>query len=187
MKQNSLLQRSNQLTSLVLLLAAACGLTPAAFGATDAEPCSTTPESRQLDYWLGNWAIGGPGASANATSRVYLALDKCMVIESWDGGRGHKGQNMFAYSADDKRWHGMFVDNEGRVHVFVDGNVASGTAEFSGPSKGSNGKEVLNRVRIIRLGPDKVEQVWDKSTDNGVTWSTAFSGQYSRKTQQSGN
>ena len=72
-------------------------------------------------------------AGPNATSRVYLALDGCIVLESWDGGRGHTGENMFGYSADDKSWHGMFADNQGRVHVFVHGQVASGSAEFSGP------------------------------------------------------
>lgn len=62
-----------------------------------------------------------------------------MVIESWDGGRGHRGENMFAYSADDKSWHGLFVDNEERVHVFSDGKASPGAAEFVGPSTGPDG------------------------------------------------
>jgi hypothetical protein len=183
MKQILVLQRSKHFTSLLLVAAVGVwiSLMPRAFGATDAGPCSTNSESRQLDYWLGDWTITGPGASASAASRVYLTLDKCMVVESWDGGRGHKGENIFAYSTDEKSWHGMFADNQGRVHVFVDGKVASGSAEFSGPSRAPNGETVLNRVRIVRIGLDKVEQVWEKSSDHGATWSTEFRGQYSRR------
>jgi hypothetical protein len=182
MRQNLVLRRSKQPSSLLLVAAIGTwiSLTPRAFGASDPGACSTNPESRQLDYWLGNWKIGGPGASPSATSRVYLTLDECMVIESWDGGRGHKGENMFAYSPDDKSWHGMFADNQGRVHVFVDSKVVTGSAEFSGPSRGANGDTVLNRVRIVRISPDKVEQIWEKSSDNGATWATEFHGEYLR-------
>ncbi|GLQ46668.1 hypothetical protein GCM10007862_17190 [Dyella lipolytica] len=88
---------------------------------------------------------------------------------------------MFAYSADDKRWHGMFADNEGRVHVFVDGKASADSVMFTGPSTGSDGKPVMNRVSIVRISPDRVDQVWEKSEDNGVTWSTAFRGEYARK------
>lgn len=133
-----------------------------------------------MDYWLGDWSIGGAGASSSASSKVFLELDKCMIVESWDGGRGHTGQNMFAYSSDDKKWHGMFADNEGRVHVF-EGTIAAGSAEFMGPSRGPNGEADLNRVRIIRVSPDKVEQIWEKSSDGGGTWKLAFRGEYDRK------
>lgn len=151
-----------------------------AFGASDPGSCSANPESRQLDYWLGDWTISGPGASANAVSKVYATLDQCMIVESWDGGRGHKGRNMFAYSSDDKSWHGMFADNQGRVHVFQ-GKAASDAAEFVGPSRGASGETDLNRIRIIRINPDKVEQVWEKSTDNGATWKEEFRGKYQRR------
>jgi hypothetical protein len=183
MKQNLAVRKWKPLTTLLSLAAAgACiGLTLPALSATTAEPCSTNPASRQLDYWLGDWNIAGPGSTANATSRVYLALDKCIVVESWDGGRGHRGENVFGYSPDDKAWHGMFADNQGRVHVFVDGKVTPGAAEFSGPSRGANGETILNRVRIVRISHDKVEQVWEKSSDNGATWTAEFRGEYSRR------
>ena len=121
-------------------------------------------------------AFGPPAAS---TSTVSLMLDKCLLIERWDGGRGHTGENMFAYSSDDKSWHGMFADNQGRVHVFK-GKVTSGSAEFYGPSRGPNGEAVLNRIRVVRTSRDKVEQSWEKSADNGSTWTTEFRGEYQR-------
>jgi hypothetical protein len=92
------------------------------------------------------------------------------------------GENMFAYSSDDKNWHGMFADNQGRVHVF-EGKVASGSAEFYGPSRGPNGESVLNRIKVVRISADKVEQSWEKSTDS-VAWAMQFRGEYSRKKPQ---
>lgn len=170
-----------------LMLLAAAGawlsLAPGAFGAADPAPCAVNPQNRQLDFWVGDWTIAGPGSQPTATSRVYLALDQCVVVESWNGGRGHAGENMFAYSKDDHSWHGMFADNEGRVHVFVDGTVGSDSAVFSGPSRGPQGEILLNRVSITRVASNKVEQTWQKSSDNGVTWSTMFRGEYSRKNQ----
>jgi hypothetical protein len=148
--------------------------------ATDGESCATNPESRQLDYWLGTWTVAAPGSGPHATSRVTLSLDQCLVVENWDGGRGHSGQNTFAYSPDDKNWYGMFADNQGRVHVFTSGKISSGSAEFQGTSRGPKGETVLNRVSIVRRSPNQVEQIWEKSTDNGASWSVAFRGEYSR-------
>jgi hypothetical protein len=150
------------------------------FAVTGADSCAASLANRQLDYWLGNWRIGAEGSSGNAHSMVSLSLDKCLVVENWDGGKGHFGQNAFGYSADDKSWYGMFADNESRVHVFTSGKVASGSAEFDGASLGPNGESILNRVKVIRLNPDKIEQTWEKSNDNGATWNVVFHGEYWR-------
>lgn len=178
MKRNG----QHSLTQRVLLLSAIiCSLNIAGWAAPVPEPCSAGSETRQLDYWLGTWTVTYPGAPGSSTSTVSLSLDKCLFVERWDNGKGHAGENLFAYSPEDKSWHGMFADNHGRVHVFIDGKVSAGSAEFQGPSRDSNGEAVLNRVRVIRLAPDKIEQVWEKSTDNGATWNAVFRGEYMRR------
>jgi hypothetical protein len=154
--------------------------TPSILTAVDSGPCSANSESRQLDFWLGSWTVTYPGMPGSAASEVSLDLDQCLLLESWDGGKGHSGKNMFAYSSDDKSWHGMFADNQGRVHVF-EGKVAQGSAEFTGPSRGPDGLTVLNKIRVVRVSANKVKQSWEKSRDNGITWTMEFSGAYSRK------
>jgi hypothetical protein len=143
-------------------------------------PCSANSESRQLDFWLGDWNLTYPGMPGSARSQVSLDLDKCLLVESWDGGKGHRGKNMFAYSSEDGHWHGMFADNQGRVHVFA-GKVASGSAEFTGPSRGRDGRTVLNRIRVVRRAANQVDHSWEKSTDQGATWTMEFEGAYSRR------
>ena len=168
---------------LVVMALVAAALAIPALAAASSGECSTNPANRELDFWLGNWAVAYPGVTSGATSMVSLDLDKCLIVENWDGGHGHSGRNILAYSADDKSWHGMFADNEGRVHVF-EGKVTSGVAEFQGPSVGPNGEAVLNRIKVIRKTSDEIEQLWEKSTDNGANWKTVFQGEYSRRKSQ---
>jgi hypothetical protein len=177
-----MLVRSSHRRLIPILLAIAwfCLAAPSAVLAQDPGTCPASTESRQLDFWLGDWTVSYPGMSATSSSKVHLSLDKCLVVESWVGGKGHQGENMFAYSSDDKSWHGMFADNEGRVHVFA-GKVAQGSAEFTGPSRGPHGEAVLNRIKIVRLSDGQVQQTWEKSRDHGTTWSTEFQGEYARK------
>ncbi|HUN88006.1 MAG TPA: hypothetical protein VMU28_04415 [Terriglobales bacterium] len=163
--------------TLIIAMVALASLT--AWG--DNGPCSNSPASRQLDYWLGNWAISSPGSAENASSHVSLSLDKCVVVENWQGEKDHIGENIFGYNPESKSWMGFFADNRGHVHVFDHGHVTAGKAEFEGPSRDDKGEVVLNRIRIVQLSPGKVEQTWDKSSDNGVTWKPQFRLEYTRK------
>jgi hypothetical protein len=178
MKNKVVDRRSMSSTIVFVLLFGAC-LTPAAFGAGESDSCSTNAESRQLDYWLGNWTMPNADGGSN-TSKVYLSLDKCVFVEHWENGKGHVTEKMLAYSPEDKNWYGWFADNQGRVHIFSDGKVASGTAQFHGSSHGPNGETVLNRLNVVRVSPNKVEETWEKSTDNGVHWTIAYRAEYSR-------
>ncbi len=184
MKKEMLVRGLRRSRSLLLLIAIGGWVSLAAtsaLNAADSASCSANSDSRQLDFWLGNWSVSYPGVSVPSSSKVYLELDKCLLVESWEGGKGHSGKNMFAYSSDDKSWHGMFADNQGRVHVF-EGKVAKGVAEFLGPSSGPSGQAFLNRIKVVRVSPNKVEQTWEKSSDQGTTWTMEFRGEYSRPT-----
>jgi hypothetical protein len=176
---SSIFQRS---VSRFIFFAILTGLTFAtsAFAAAESASCAKNPEVRQFDFWLGQWNVAAAGSSGNAHSTVTLSLDQCLIVENWDGGRGHSGRNIFGYSADDKSWYGMFADNEGRVHVFTSGRVLPGSAEFQGPSRGPNGESVLNRLKVLRVSPGKIEQTWEKSADNGTSWNVVFRAEYSR-------
>ena len=169
--------------SLGLLLLGVTGIWLAsathAFAAEGSGSCSGDSEVRQLDYWLGNWTMKGADGSSTS-SKVTLSLDKCMFVEHWENRKGHVTEKMFAYSPEDKNWGGMFADNQGRVHVFLVGKVSSGTAEFHGPSRGPNGETVLHKLRVVRTAPDRLEETWEKSLDNGANWTTVYRAQYSR-------
>jgi len=151
------------------------------FGRTDPGTCGADAEIRKLNYWVGSWTTTSPGnASPSTFSKVTLSLDNCMIVEHWDSGKGHITEKMFAYSPDDKSWYGMFADNEGRAHVFLNGTVSSGTAEFRGSSRGPKGEDVLNRLKIVQRSPNQLEETWEKSMDQGNSWTTVYRADYSR-------
>ncbi len=142
--------------------------------------CVSTPAARQLDYWLGQWIVAPPGSAGTGHSTVTLSLDKCLMTERWrSDASDHNGENALAYSAEDDAWHGLFVDNHGRVHAFT-GTATTGVAELRGPSRDAQGAAVLNRLRMARVSADTVEQTWEKSIDKGATWATEYRMRYVR-------
>jgi hypothetical protein len=169
-----------RLFPLIVGFGAASVLMPVRTFAAESQSCSADPMSRKLDYWLGNWTVSYPGGPKGSTSKVVLLLDQCLFVEQWGDRKGHRGENVFAYGKDDQTWHGLFADNRGRLHVFVEGKVAAGTAEFLGPSRGDDGTTILNRVRVIRMDANHLEQTWEKSVDSGRSWKSEFALDYSR-------
>jgi hypothetical protein len=152
-----------------------------ALAADDAAPCTANSDARQLDYWLGEWSVASPGMAGKGQSNVHLSLDQCMMVESWGSDTSdHRGENSFAYNSEDKAWYGLFVDNHGRVHS-MKGNVTPGYAEFVGPARDDNGKAILKKVKVVRQNADAVEQVWERSVDNGASWTTDFKMEYAHK------
>lgn len=104
MKQKVVVRTPRWFRGVLFLLVIGCFCGPAGFtfGATDSETSSDNTESRRMDFWLSEWTVTYPGMPASASSNVYLELDKCLIVESWDGGKGHNGENMLAYSSDDR-------------------------------------------------------------------------------------
>jgi hypothetical protein len=149
-------------------------------GARAAEngPCAANPQSRALDFWLGDWTIAAPGGG-DASSHVTQDLDHCLVVERWQGGE-ETGVNLFGYSADDGSWHGLFANNQGKIHAFLNGTVASGVAVFTGPNRGPDGTTIQNRITIRRIDANHAEQSWEKSSDGGKAWTTLFRLGYTR-------
>lgn len=182
--RETMLRKLRQLTDASVFLTvalSACFLpTSPARAAADPAPCAANAQGRALDFWLGNWTITDAEKPSRATSVVSLELGKCLVVEDWNDAAGHRGENLFGYNLDSKTWSGMFADNRGHIHIFGHGTVTAGKAEFYGPSRGPHGKDILNRLSLVRMTPDDIEQTWEQSADKGATWKTVFQGKYSR-------
>jgi hypothetical protein len=143
--------------------------------------CASVETARKLDFWLGEWSVTHAGSTRVATSRVVLSLDSCLVTENWDDREGHSGVSEFAYSDEEKKWHGFFADNKGRAHTLAGMTAVAKSVQLQGDSIGDSGQTVIDRVSIIQIAPDQVQQLWEKSADNGATWSVVYRGEYKRK------
>lgn len=183
MIREAMFRGTKVVTNALLFLAVAvspCLAAARARTATDRPPCAANAQGRGLDFWLGHWTITDGEQPSHATSVVSLELGKCLVVENWNDGAGHRGENLFGYNVDSKTWSGMFADNRGRIHIFDHGTVTAGNAEFYGASGGPHERTILNRISIVRMTSGNVEQTWQQSADNGATWTTVFQGKYAR-------
>jgi hypothetical protein len=121
------------------------------------------------------------GSAGKGDSKVYASLDKRIIVESWGSDTSdHKGENALAFNFEDKAWYGLFVGNHGRVHA-LKGAVTPGLATLEGPGRDAAGKAILKKVKVVRVNADNVQQIWEKSLDNGASRAVEYQMVYSRK------
>ncbi len=147
------------------------------------KPCASTPENRQFDFWLGEWNVETTqGGIPAGKSKIELILGDCVVQENWQSdGNPYSGKSYNVYNAALKRWEQYWVDNSGG-NIFFYGGFEHGvmdywTDEIPQPS----GPALKRHLQFTKLGPDKVRQFSQGSTDGGKTWTPEYDFTYVRK------
>lgn len=163
------------------LLAAASALTPAQGPpAPRPAPCSAA-EHRQFDFWIGRWEVFTPGGK-KAGENVIEAIDGgCALIERWRGGGGFTGTSLNGWDADAKLWRQHWVDNQGGL-LRLAGRFEDGRMQMSSrqPHPEKPGVTVIDRISWTPQPDGSVRQWWQRSEDEGTTWSAVFDGRYVR-------
>jgi hypothetical protein len=151
-------------------------------------PCKYDPKFRQFDYWVGEWDVVPNGAAAGAPPAeniVTLEHGDCIVHEHWKGNS--TGESFNLYDASRDAWFQTWVDSGGGMHEYkggldADGNMAF-TAELAptpGQPTDANGR-VPTKLTFFKLGPDKVRQLSEQSSDGGKTWQINYDLIYTRR------
>ena len=141
-----------------------------------------TPEHREFDFWIGEWEVYGPQNKLAGTSSIVFIQDSCALQENCASANGElKGASYNYYSAPDKKWHRIWVDNEG-CNLELTGGAMNGKMVLQS-SAGRNGKNEMIRDRITWTpnADGTVRQHWEQSPDGGATWKTLFDGLYKKK------
>ncbi len=145
-------------------------------------PCSTSPEYRQFDFWLGEWDVFGLNGKPAGQSRISLILDSCIILEEWTGASGYTGKSFNRYNAVDKQWQQTWVDNVGGSVEFLRGEGTPGKITFfADRNMGNDGKNFLRKLTFYKLADDKVRQHGERSNDGGATWATEYDLEYRKK------
>jgi len=147
------------------------------------KPCASTPENRQFDFWLGDWnVVTTQGAVPAGSSRIELILGDCVVQENWQSdGNPYSGKSYNTYNAALKRWEQYWVDNSGG-NIFFYGGLKNGVMDYWTDEIPQPGGPALKRhLQFFKLGPDKVRQFSQGSTDGGKTWKPEYDFTYLRK------
>jgi hypothetical protein len=149
----------------------------------NASPCVYAPESRQFDFWVGDWEVHDNARNqiVVGASHVERILNQCVIFENWTGGFGGSGKSFNAWNAELGCWQQNWMDDTGGVTNFTDGHYEDGRLVFMADKKGPAGQAVKNRLTFFNLGPDQVRQFSEQSTDGGATWSVVYDFNYERK------
>ena len=148
----------------------------------NANPCRYRPESRQFDFWVGDWEVfdNQRGGARVGHSHVERIIGDCVIFENWTGGMGGTGKSFNAYNTQTGAWQQNWMDNSGTVTNYGDGHFADGHLSFIAHNVDPTGAKWLDRLTFFDLGPDRVRQFSERSDDDGKTWSTIYDFEYRR-------
>jgi tetratricopeptide (TPR) repeat protein len=143
-------------------------------------PCTTRPESRQLDFWLGEWAVSNPQGQVVGNNVITVDLQGCVVRESWTDAFGSRGTSVNFYDPATKLWHQVWTSENGTV-THYEGSWSAGAMRFFAKGFGDADGVTQHRRMTFTPNPDgSVRQLIEESTD-GATWTVGFDGLYRKQ------
>jgi hypothetical protein len=142
-----------------------------------------SPESRQFDFWVGDWELsykGPDGKVAASRNRITRILDGCVLLEQFAGAPGTKldGHSVSTYDRNTKQWKQAWVDNTGSYLDFT-GGFADAKMVLSRDAE-RQGKRFKQRMVWQDIRADSFKWLWQRSDDGGSTWSTQWEIDYRR-------
>lgn len=144
-------------------------------------PCSQ-PESRQFDFWIGDWDVFLPNGKQAGTNRI-APIYGCVLHESWKAAKV-EGQSFNRYDAERGVWHQTWVDSGGTL-LLIEGGLRDGAMVMSDATvPGRKPDAPVNEIRWSRNDDGSVRQLWRVTSDGGKTWTTAFDGKYVRSSRE---
>lgn len=147
----------------------------------EASGCDS-PESHQLDFWVGEWdlAYTQDGKPARSRNRVTRILEGCAILEEFSGSPGTRleGRSVSTFDRATSKWKQAWVDNTGSYLDFT-GAFAEGRMVLAREFE-RGGKRVMQRMVFQDIGRDSLKWLWQRSEDGGGTWSTQWEIDYRR-------
>lgn len=141
------------------------------------------PESRALDFWLGEWELtyaGQDGKPAKSRNRITKVLNGCAILEEFTGAPGTRldGRSYSVYDRNARQWKQTWVDNTGSYLDFT-GTTDAGDAVFIRDAE-RQGKRFRQRMIFQDVKADSLTWRWQRSDDGGATWATQWEIGYRR-------
>lgn len=140
-------------------------------------PCKGRPESRQFDFWIGEWMPKNAQGLTVGTSSIQLILGSCVIFENWNTPVS-SGKSFSNFSTADGKWHQTWVDDKGNL-TYYKGGLADGKMVLDS-ERVINGKKTIARMTFSKLPNGEVRQHGENSVDDGKSWTTTFDFTYVR-------
>lgn len=131
-----------------------------------------------FDFWMGDWDVHNSEGKLLGRNTITSMFDNGMVHEHWRGNGGLEGRSINGYDAARGVWHQTWMDASGGV-LLLDGGLRVGAMVLEGSAPSGDDLTVVDRQRITwTREADGPRQVWESSSDDGLTWTVAFDGWY---------
>jgi tetratricopeptide (TPR) repeat protein len=150
----------------------------------NAFPCDDA-EFRQFDFWLGDWDVASAADGTHrGSSHISKEMNGCVVWENWtSAGSPYFGKSYNTWNPNLKRWEQYWVDNAAGV-MFFHGALKDKIMDYwTDDVPQASGGKLLRHLQFFNLGPDKVRQFSQGSSDGGKTWQTEYDLIYTRVAQ----
>ena len=137
-----------------------------------------TLESKQFDFWLGDWEY--PLPQGKGVNRVTKILGGCVVFENFGDGSPNtlNGHSVSTFDRATKKWKQTWVDNTASYLDFS-GGMENGKMIFTREAT-VGGKKVMQRMIWFNIEKDRFSWSWDRSDDGGKTWKVLWPLEYTR-------
>jgi hypothetical protein len=143
-------------------------------------PCDTMPSAREFDFWIGDWNVHAPGGALAGTNLIEKVSNGCALLENWTANGGGTGKSLNFHNAAAGYWQQTWIGAAGGPVEFREGVLEGNTMRFL-QRQGGPGTPLVSRLSFTSLGPNRVRQHAETTSDNGATWTTSYDFQYLRK------
>ncbi len=131
-----------------------------------------------LDFWVGDWAVHLRDTDElighNRIERLHLGH---VLLENYTTVNAKfSGMSLTGYDHVAGQWHQCWMDMTGLV-LDLYGDLVDGAMVMSGTVEHG----ATERITWTPHRDGSVRQNWQRSTDDGATWSTVFDGTYRRR------
>lgn len=140
-------------------------------------------ESRQFDFWLGEWDVSPGQSTVVVAESVIAAHDQgCVILENWRPFRNAHGHSINSYDATDGKWHQTWVDASGTRTEYSGSVDAEGVMRLDNLSPPRPGApQGRQRMNLQRIDADTVRQ-WGEAYDEAQqSWNTTWAFTYRRR------
>jgi hypothetical protein len=151
----------------------------------NAYPCLGSAQSREFDFWVGEWDAYVRGTKNLAGhSKIEIASGGCMILENWTSvGAPFNGKSINFVDPVSGKWKQIWVGSGGGPNAseFLNGEYRDGAMRFEFDTKTPQGATQKVHFYFFNEGPDQVRQLHETSNDDGKTWTVTYDFTYKRK------
>jgi len=145
---------------------------------------SVPPETKQFDFWIGDWKCSGESYDAkgtathtDATNTITSEFDGHVVQEHFQTGSFH-GTSVSVYVPTRKQWFQTWVDNQG-AYIALSGNMEGGKMILQTLANPKRPK-AANRMIFENISPESFDWNWQSTKDGGKNWTLNWHLHYDR-------